>query len=65
MAISNARLVSLHDGHVRFHQWERFGGVLVPFLRKMLDTSTRAGFEAMNAALKARAEAQDAARPRA
>jgi hypothetical protein len=42
---------------VRFRQWERFGGILVPFLRKMLDVNTRAGFEAMNAALKARAEA--------
>jgi hypothetical protein len=37
-------------------QSEKFGGILVPFLRKMLDTSTRAGFEALNAALKARAE---------
>ena len=47
------------DGErVRFRQWERFGGILVPFLRKMLDTNTRAGFEAMNAALKERAEAR-------
>ena len=37
-------------------QSERFGGILLPFLRKMLDTSTRAGFAALNAALAARAE---------
>ena len=41
----------------RFLQTERFTGVLVPLLKKSLDTRTRAGFEAMNAALKARAEA--------
>jgi hypothetical protein len=43
---------------VRFRHWERFGGILVPFLRKMLETSTRAGFEAMNVALRDRAEAR-------
>jgi hypothetical protein len=32
---------------VRFVQSEKFGGVLVPFLRKMLETKTRAGFEAI------------------
>lgn len=37
---------------------EQFSGVLVRFMRKMLDNSTREGFEAMNAALKARAEAR-------
>ena len=36
---------------------EQFEGILVPFLRKSLDTATRAGFEAMNTALKARVEA--------
>ena len=43
---------------VRFVHSEKFGGILVPFLRKMLETSTRAGFEAMNRALKDRAEAR-------
>ncbi len=38
---------------------EHFRGVLVRFLRSSLDTSTKAGFEAMNAALKARAESYD------
>jgi len=45
------------DGSVRFTQSEEFGGILIPVLWKMLDTKTRAGFEAMNAALKDRAEA--------
>ena len=37
-------------------QSESFDGALVRFMRKSLDTQTKAGFEAMNAALKARAE---------
>lgn len=44
-------------GGVRFVHSERFRGVLVPLLRKTLDEKTRAGFEAMNRALKERAEA--------
>lgn len=40
----------------RFTQSESFDGVLVRFLRKSVDTSTKAGFEAMNVALKAKAE---------
>ncbi len=47
----------LDGGRVRFVQSEKFAGILVPFLRKMLNTSTRAGFEALNAAIKGRAEA--------
>jgi hypothetical protein len=38
---------------------EHFNGVLVRFMRKMVDNSTRQGFEEMNAALKTRAEAHD------
>jgi hypothetical protein len=41
---------------VHFVQRERFRGILVPFLRKMLETKTRKGFVAMNKALKTRAE---------
>lgn len=41
---------------VRFTQHERFSGILVPFVWKMLDTKTRKGFTAMNKALKSRAE---------
>jgi hypothetical protein len=46
----------LTDGSVRFTQSEEFSGILIPVLWKMLDTKTRSGFEAMNAALKERAE---------
>ena len=46
----------LGPGRVRFVQQERFTGLLVPLFARSLDRHTRAGFEAMNAALKARAE---------
>jgi hypothetical protein len=36
---------------------EEFTGVLVPVLKKSLDTKTLAGFEAMNRALRSRVEA--------
>ncbi len=45
------------DGGTTVSHTEHFSGLLVRFLRASLDTSTKAGFEAMNAALKARAEA--------
>lgn len=44
------------DGGTVVTQSERFDGVLVRLLRTSLDTRTRAGFEAMDAALKARVE---------
>ncbi len=44
------------DTGTRFVQSEEFTGVLVRFLRKMLDTQTVEGFHAMNSALKVRAE---------
>jgi hypothetical protein len=43
------------DG-ARFVHSERFNGVLVPLLEKTLNTQARKGFEAMNRALKSRAE---------
>ena len=49
-------------GGTRLVQTERFTGLLVPLFARSLDTTTRAGFEAMNAALKARAESPMAAR---
>lgn len=60
-------LPGVFDGHHRFEvvpvgsgtrlvQAEHFTGVLVPLLKRSLDRGTRAGFEAMNAALKVRAE---------
>ena len=42
----------------RFIQSEAFKGVLVRFMKKSLDTKTVKGFEAMNVALKDRAEAR-------
>jgi hypothetical protein len=45
-------------GGTRFVHSERFGGVLVPLVfGASMREATRAGFEAMNRALKARAEA--------
>jgi hypothetical protein len=43
-------------GRVKFVHGERFSGVLVPFLKSSLESGTKAGFVAMNQALKARAE---------
>jgi hypothetical protein len=41
----------------RFHHREFFSGLLVPLAWQKMQQPTRAGFEAMNQALKARAEA--------
>lgn len=49
-----------HDG-CRFVQRERFTGILIPFFKRMLTGPTKQGFEAMNQALKERAEAMAAA----
>jgi len=46
------------NGTVRFVQRENFKGVLFAPFRKRLNTVTREGFEAMNVALKARAESE-------
>lgn len=45
------------QGKVRFEQWERFYGLLVPVLWRMIKGPTRQGFQAMNTALKQRVEA--------
>jgi hypothetical protein len=45
-----------NDGTTTFIQHERFRGLLVPFLNKMLNTNTKAGFMQMNVALKSRCE---------
>lgn len=44
------------DGTTTFVQFERFRGILVPFLAKMLDGATRQGFMDMNQALKDKCE---------
>jgi hypothetical protein len=46
----------LGDDRVRFIQREEFTGLLVPLLLRIVGKSTQRGFEAMNQALKARAE---------
>lgn len=45
----------LDAGHTRFTQHEKFSGLLVPFTSKIL-AATQRGFQAMNRALKQRAE---------
>jgi hypothetical protein len=49
------RIDPLEGGRSRFIQSERFSGILVGLLQGML-AKTEAGFEGMNAALKARVE---------
>ncbi len=50
-------LVASQNGGTLLTQSEQFDGILVRFMRSSLDTRTKAGFVAMNAALKARVEA--------
>jgi hypothetical protein len=49
----------LSEQRVRFRQSEKFRGVLVPLLWPFIGGSTLRGFQAMNSALKQRAESQD------
>jgi hypothetical protein len=48
---------------VRFVHGEQFSGVLVPLVMALIGNSTRKGFEAMNLALKERAEARAKSQP--
>lgn len=50
------QIIPITPNRVRFIQGERFSGVLVPFAKAGLEGGTKAGFIAMNEALKARAE---------
>src|SRR5215211_770025 len=50
------RIESMGTNRVRFIQDERFSGLLAPLVLHVIGRSTRQGFEAMNVALKARAE---------
>jgi hypothetical protein len=50
-------LTALAPDRVRLAHGETFRGLLIPLLRKTLDGPTRAGFIAMNEAVKQRAEA--------
>jgi hypothetical protein len=51
------RIESLSPEQVRFVQSERFTGLLAPAISRLIARGTHEGFEAMNAALKVRAEA--------
>lgn len=50
------QLNQLAPRRVRFIQGEKFSGILVPFVKSSLEGGTKAGFIAMNQALKSRAE---------
>ena len=50
------RIEPLGTDRVRFVQEERFSGLLAPLVLRFVERGTRQGFEAMNQALKARAE---------
>ena len=52
-------LIDNGNGTTTFIHAERFSGILVRMLSKMLDGSTKNGFEAMNRRLKEEAEKQD------
>ncbi len=50
------RIEPLDTDRVRFVQEESFAGLLAPLVLRFVERGTRQGFEAMNRALKARAE---------
>jgi len=50
------QIATVAPGRVRFTHGERFSGLLVPLLKASLEQSTKAGFVAMNDALRQRAE---------
>lgn len=50
------QLIDNQNGTTTFIHSEKFAGILVPFLKKMLDTNTKNGFTLMNEAIKKRAE---------
>jgi hypothetical protein len=52
----------LGTNRVRFVQEERFTGLLAPLVLRFIESGTRRGFEAMNQALKVRAEQRSSPR---
>jgi hypothetical protein len=58
------RIESLPEGGVRFHHSEQVQGVMVPLLALRRRLRGRSGFDAMNTALKRRAERALAGTPR-
>jgi hypothetical protein len=51
-------LIDNRNGTTSFRQSEKFKGILVPLLKKLLDNNTKNGFEEMNRKLKELAEQQ-------
>lgn len=51
-------LIDLGNGKTEFIHSEKFGGILVPLFKKMLDHNTKKGFEAMNEKLKLLSETE-------
>jgi hypothetical protein len=45
-----------NDGTSTFIQFEQFKGILIPFMKKMLDKDTLKGFNQMNETIKKRCE---------
>ncbi|MCC5916530.1 MAG: SRPBCC domain-containing protein [Cryomorphaceae bacterium] len=45
-----------HNGTTTLNHRENFYGIMVPFMKKQLNTAVKAGFNAMNIAVKERAE---------
>jgi hypothetical protein len=56
------RIEPVDTDRVRFVQEERFSGLLAPLVLRFVERGTRQGFEAMNQALKARAERPSSSR---
>ena len=50
------QIVPIAPGRVQFIHGEKFSGLLVGFFKAKLESGTKAGFEAMNKAIKSRAE---------
>jgi hypothetical protein len=53
------QLTTIGNGYTRFAQGEQFSGILVGMFVSSMEAATKAGFNAMNQALKNRAEAND------
>ena len=49
-------LIDNGNGTTTLQQYEHFRGILIPFMKKMLDVNTANGFRLMNEALKSRVE---------
>ena len=58
--VERTMTITDHDGGVRLWLQDRFGGLLTPVLTRSLNRHRLAAFNAMNAAVKERAEAMQA-----